>query len=1059
MSSATLFEMTEHADSDPGDVLGIVGERQLVAVQLFDIARHTSHPVAIRPSSFVAVTGRGPRDSNESGKTSFNAAVSLLLGDPEWRATGGGIAAVAQLLFEPDTAGVTTTRYPAAQTGYIVGVFAHPDDVATSAHTVWLRIASSPKYMRVRHQAGVHLVEADTDAERHRKATGVWNSLPTTEFGSNTYVEGLYGRSPRCLAYVASRGNQRSGPSLLKMDTGAFKPDDIGAALVRLTGRSEALELEKEQRRKLAEQNAAMEATKLANDEKWTAEEKILGDVRARETVRTKLRAGDLLWRKHLARGLLDTVARADWLTAQIGEIGAELERERARLAVLKAAEKEFRNLGGLRTKAADAERQFRNDDARHQEAKQEEAQLTGKLAIIRARMTELDELGARDSRLTVAEAKAELDARREARTGAMVRMAQADAKVESLSAELERAELGTAGSAARTLAALNEHDVEAIGLMDAIEVADGHRDIWEPRLHPWRAAVCVTAGEPARRAVTALADIPGAIVVAGSPEAGRPLPSGLATAPNQALDFLAELATRTQPTEFNEVTGIVDAALGATIIAGFPEPTTGRAHIIKSLRGRLSQAEKIQKQAHKAADIAKQQEDEAETALTAAQAAAERRGLASTLRTIETTELPAVPQRVEERLAVRDTSLEAHTSAQAHLKSAQAALEQAEMTRVQSEKLITESKLARRQLEQRLDALDLQYWRIEFAGDDTAARTLLNWTDAALEYDERANACIALDPRDPSDPAERRTQDTLSQNANDYLVEIFSELKVDRASGEGAPTPAVAEALRRKEVLTHGGRSGRDTGYAGIATALHDWLTQLVERDELATEQITSARVQRERETNYAMSTLAALEESLDNVQGSLERRIEANMDAISKALDNLNRSTPDGYGAELQYTVERPVHPDDPWTWSVVPLWRRSPGGRMLPYNNATNSAQEKLFSIHLVLAALLASPNPRGRVLILDELGDSLGEEHRRDVLSAVARVAEEHDITVLGTCQDAVMPDAAAFCREILYFCYPSKAEALNLPTRMFGFDDNGERVELTSDAVLAGRPLP
>jgi hypothetical protein len=33
-------------------------------------------------------------------------------------------------------------------------------------------------------------------------------------------------------------------------------------------------------------------------------------------------------------------------------------------------------------------------------------------------------------------------------------------------------------------------------------------------------------------------------------------------------------------------------------------------------------------------------------------------------------------------------------------------------------------------------------------------------------------------------------------------------------------------------------------------------------------------------------------------------------------------------------------------------------------------------KLFSIHLVLASLLAAPYPRGRILILDELADSLG-----------------------------------------------------------------------------------
>ena len=48
------------------------------------------------------------------------------------------------------------------------------------------------------------------------------------------------------------------------------------------------------------------------------------------------------------------------------------------------------------------------------------------------------------------------------------------------------------------------------------------------------------------------------------------------------------------------------------------------------------------------------------------------------------------------------------------------------------------------------------------------------------------------------------------------------------------------------------------------------------------------------------------------------------------------------------------------------------------MLPYDNVTNTAQEKLFSIHLVLASLLAAPYPRGRVLILDEAPSSLDSE---------------------------------------------------------------------------------
>src|SRR5580704_1699963 len=97
--------MTALRPEMPDDRLGVIGTRQLVAVQTFDIARLTAHPVAIIPGTFIAVTGKGPIDSNESGKTSFLSAVSLLLGDPEWRITGTGAASVEALLFEPVTAG------------------------------------------------------------------------------------------------------------------------------------------------------------------------------------------------------------------------------------------------------------------------------------------------------------------------------------------------------------------------------------------------------------------------------------------------------------------------------------------------------------------------------------------------------------------------------------------------------------------------------------------------------------------------------------------------------------------------------------------------------------------------------------------------------------------------------------------------------------------------------------------------------------------------------------------------------------------------------------------
>ena len=52
------------------------------------------------------------------------------------------------------------------------------------------------------------------------------------------------------------------------------------------------------------------------------------------------------------------------------------------------------------------------------------------------------------------------------------------------------------------------------------------------------------------------------------------------------------------------------------------------------------------------------------------------------------------------------------------------------------------------------------------------------------------------------------------------------------------------------------------------------------------------------------------------------------------------------------------------------------------------AANSAQVKVFAVQLVLSALIADDHTAGRVLILDELGNSLGDVNRREVLASLA-----------------------------------------------------------------------
>jgi ATP:corrinoid adenosyltransferase len=91
-----------------------------------------------------------------------------------------------------------------------------------------------------------------------------------------------------------------------------------------------------------------------------------------------------------------------------------------------------------------------------------------------------------------------------------------------------------------------------------------------------------------------------------------------------------------------------------------------------------------------------------------------------------------------------------------------------------------------------------------------------------------------------------------------------------------------------------------------------------------------------------------------------------------------------------------------------------------------------------------------------LVLDELGNSLGEVNRKDVLGALKRVAERQQVTILGTYQDSVLVDAADVCGELMWFSHASTSDAYNHATRVWGFDENSRRVELTANWLKAGR---
>jgi hypothetical protein len=1004
---------------------GIVGERQLICVQTFDIARLTTHPVVVVPGSFVAVGGRGPRgDSNESGKTSFLASTALLLGDPEWRMTGGGPVATASLLFEPETAGVAAHTYAAARQGYVIGVFAHPDRPAETALSVWCRINATNPYFQVRYAEGVHLVEGDSDRERYQNVDDGWSTMPSnTQLGAHTYAERLYGDSPRCLAYVARRGKQRSAPSLLQMNAGGFSPEQIGDDLIRLTGRAAAFETEAEQRQRLDEAQGTLREKQRADERARRDEEHQLAGVLARNASRVHLDQAQHVWRLHFARGYLDVLDRERELTAERDECAEQVSAHEAAVAEAQGELDRMTMPDELQGQHDYAEREAARLDGEMDAAKQ--AAMAARLEVNAAteQVRELDETAdgwTAPSSETVA---AQLTTARASADEAQQSVGSAKTLGKEAADHLRAVEAGTEGRAGRTAQRLRDQGVTAAPLLD-VALTDAARAEWEPRMALYEAAVVVAPGQM-DDALIAASDAPGAVLITGEDGA---LPAGVTAAPPGAAGFLARLAdaapVATDPLRAEQ------AALGVVVIGDFAEPQTGHAARLERARQNLEQAEALLRETEAAARTAGLEVERLEGDLVRAGAAERLVGARQTLQTARDAAADA-QKAVDDLVKPLEGAKRAHLALAARLEGYELALKAAQ-DRVEARK--DQHRLAAaslRDAQRRLDSLQVDFWRSSWADSPEAAAAAL--TD------------------------EHRTEKRLRNRAAELLQDALSDLSI-QSDGSGAPTEQLAQVARRRSLMQEDPERGRvPARLEEVARPLRDFLETHRDGDLVIEERVTRAREQRAAELELAAEESARLDSALATLQDAVEQRIRQALEAISDEYDRLNRES-GWFGADLHIEPRRPEGPTDRWRWSVTPRWKRSANGRPLPYDNQANTAQEKLATVQLVLAALLAAPNPRGRVLVLDELGDSLGVSHRREVLREIAETAEAKGVTVLGTCQDSVMADASHHCGELIYFDYPSHEDALNRPTRMFGFDATRERVELTADPLRSGRPV-
>lgn len=1009
---------------------GVVGDRQLVGVQCFDIARLTTHAVPLVPGTFVAVSGVGPKaDSNGSGKTSFLAAVSVLLGDPQWRMDTNGGRLAAGLLFRPDSAGVNGAMYAAAGTGHVVGVFAHPDDIPGTALTVWIRLSGGSPSLEAKWAHGLHVADGQSERDRYDQAAEIWQSLPaSSRLSARRLREELYGQAPRCMTYLDTP-LRPAVPSLLSQQMTEMSPERIGESLIELCGLRQRLEDEESQRGELAEHQRRL-GTAEDDDERRTREEDgELEGVRARGRAREALSRGALMWRLHFARRYLEVVdehAAAEQLWAD-----AQEQEEKARAAAGQARQ----DAAALRARtdlaaAAEAAR-VPWDRAREaaEENRQAQAVLGSQRSSLIAGRAALASAADGWTGVAAADAADLLEAARGEHSDAKAAVALAEQAVERAEQDVARARAGRDGVAGRALDALASAGIDAVGLADAVELDPAARAEWEPRLAPWRGAV-VVADHRARDAYAALSDagLPGAQVVTEDPaDGGTAMPDGLACA-RPIGRFAAGLAAAAA--HHDSPDRAAWHSLGLVVLGGFPAPFTGR-------QARIAAAEQVLANATSDRDAAVRRVDQARARLDAAAGEHARAVAAERLAAVDA-EAARLGQRLGELraalgpLAAAEAEAEAGWSAAnalavGHASQVEAADSHARLLAQHAETAAGKAAAARKAV----DGLHLPYWQAGWGGTADEATALL------AEQDERV---ARLTPK----RLRNRAQEALSEALAAYTQGV-TDIPAD-----------VAEVEAHKDELADGDEpAGAGQDFDSLSRPLRLRLDGALERDEIVQTQIARERALRGATVGELRTEVGQRAGVIEALQDMIERLVEERFRRISDAFGRLDTSR-GMYGGDLQVTSVRPGSATAHWRWQVTPRWRRAPGGPLVSYKMTANGAQVKVYAVQVVLAALLAAEGATGRVLVLDELGNSLGEVNRKDVLAALKKVAGEQQITILGTCQDSVLYDAADACGEILWFTHADASDAYNQPTRAWAHDPLAGRVELTADWLTAGR---
>jgi hypothetical protein len=584
-------------------------------------------------------------------------------------------------------------------------------------------------------------------------------------------------------------------------------------------------------------------------------------------------------------------------------------------------------------------------------------------------------------------------------------------------------------------MSALAAQSVPCVALADTLSIDEPARYWWEPVVHPWLPAM-VVAPTDLDRAGSALAHLPGTILVAADrslvgeerEQASTVLPTGL-TADVPIAGFLNALADRHDHDD--DPPRAIDHAARITVIGGFEAAVAGHQARIAAARAALGEAQEAADTADAVVRRAELGERQAVGALAWAVAA---RQLARD--DAEAERLDRQVRQCDQQTEVLEQAEHAafqnweaaNLLASQHKNQVDAAQRMVE----RAERDVSETEGVVKKMQGERDALQLPYWRDGWADTVEAARDLL---------DEQSEAIRLL------------TAKRLRNRAQEALKEAFDAYRGDV---EDLPSDIRDVADHREDLADGDDPSSGNLTFLELSRPLQTRLDGTAERDATTETTIRLDRGRRQQTVDTLRLEVQDRTGALEAIQDMIERSVEGHFSRMSTALNalDINRG---GYGAELAVVSRRPETATSAWRWQVSPRWRRTRDGKMINYREVANGAQVKVYAVQVTLAALLAADSAAGRVLVIDELGNSLGEVNRKDVLGALRQVAKRQRVTILGTCQDSVLHDAAEACREILWFTHASPADAYNQPVRVWASDPEQGRVELTADWMRSFRP--